>query len=106
MEEESENLRSIQPDLVSENIDAASITDVDAEVLAVQPSLSDAEIVAVMLETEDVSNDNDDAVETEDEPAYRPDKTELLQIIEAMRKFPCFQMMVQLFYLMQIMLLA
>ena len=48
MEEEIENLRSIQPDLVSESIDAASVTDVDAEALAVQPQSSDVEIVAEM----------------------------------------------------------
>ena len=40
MDEEFENLRSIQPDLVSENMDAASFTNVDAEVLAVQIRLS------------------------------------------------------------------
>ena len=39
LEEQIENLRSIQPDLVSENMDAASFTDVDAEVLAAQPLL-------------------------------------------------------------------
>ena len=39
LEEQIENLRSIQPDLVSENMDAASFTDVDAEVLAAQPHL-------------------------------------------------------------------
>ena len=32
-----ENLRSIQPDLISENVDTASFSDTDAEVLAVQP---------------------------------------------------------------------
>ena len=39
LEEQIENLRSIQPDLVSENMDAASFTDVDAEVLPAQPLL-------------------------------------------------------------------
>ena len=47
IEEDIENLRSIQPNLVSENMDAASFTDVGVEVLAVQPPPSDAEIVAV-----------------------------------------------------------
>ena len=41
-----------------ENMDAVSFTDVNPEVLAVQPPHSDAEIVAKLLETEDVSNDN------------------------------------------------
>ena len=39
LEEEIENLRSVQPGLVSENMDGASFTDVHAEVLAVQPLL-------------------------------------------------------------------
>ena len=65
-------------------MDKASFTDVDAEVLAAQPPPSDAEIVAELLETEDVSNDNSDAIETEDEPVYCTNRNELLQIIETM----------------------
>ena len=68
-------------------MDKASFTDVDAEVLAAQPPPSDAEIVAELLETEDVSNDNSDAIETEDEPVYCTNRNELLQIIETMQKF-------------------
>ena len=90
LEEEIESLRSIQPDLVSENMDQASFTDVDAEVLAVQLPTSDAEIVSGLLETEDESNDNDDAIETGDEPVYCPNSNELLEIIETMQKFPLF----------------
>ena len=37
LEEAIENIRPIEPDFVSENMDAASFTDVDAEVLTVQP---------------------------------------------------------------------
>ena len=96
-----------EPVLVSENMDEASFTAVDAEVPVVQPPLSDAEIAAEPLETESVSNDNDDAIETEDEPVYCPDRKELLQIIETMQNSPCFQKVVQfLFNLMQIMLLV
>ena len=87
LEEEIENLSSIQPDLISENMDKVSFTDVDAEVLAVQPPPSDAEILAELLETEDVSNDNSDAIETEDEPVYCTNRNELLQIIQTMQKF-------------------
>ena len=89
-EEEIENLRSIQPDHVSENMNVASFTNVDAEVLAVQLQHYDDEIIAELLETKDVINDNDDAIDTEDEPAYCPDKNELLQIIKAMQKFSLF----------------
>ena len=48
-------------------MDKPSFTDVDAEVLDVQPPFSDADIKAELLETEDVSNDNDDTNETKDE---------------------------------------
>ena len=89
MEEDIDDLRSVQPDLVSENMDAASYTDVDAEVLAVQPPPSDVGIVEELLETEDVSNDNDDTFETEEEHVYCPDRKELLQIIET-KKFDCY----------------
>ena len=71
-------------------MNVASFTNVDAEVLAVQLQHYDDEIVAELLETKDVINDNDDAIDTEDEPAYCPDKNELLQIIKAMQKFSLF----------------
>ena len=45
---------------------------------------SDAQIVAKLMETEDLSNDNDDAIETEDELVYCPDRNELFQIIKTM----------------------
>ena len=77
LEEEIEDVHSIQPGLVSENMDVASITEIDAQVLAVQPLLSDAEIVVELLEMEDVSNDNDDVMETEDERVYCPDRNKL-----------------------------
>ena len=44
----------------------------------------------MFLETEDVSNDNDDEIETEDEPVYCPYRNKLLQIIETMQKFSLF----------------
>ena len=46
LEEEIENLISIQPDIVSENVDAVTFTHVDAEVLVVQLPPSDTEIIA------------------------------------------------------------
>ena len=68
-------------------MDGASFTQVDAEVLVVQPPPSDTEIVAQLLETEDVSNNNDKA---EDELVYCLDRNGLLQIIETMQKFSLF----------------
>ena len=35
-------------------------------------------------------DDNDDAIKTEDEPVYCPDRNELLQIIKTMQKFSLF----------------
>ena len=67
-------------------MDAASFTDVDAEVLAVKSPPSDAEIAVVRLVTKDVNNDNDDAIETKDEPMYCRDRDEHLQIIETIIK--------------------
>ena len=84
------NLSSIQPDLVSENMDAVFFTGVDPEVLAVQSPHSDSEIVVKLLETEDVRNDNDDAIETEDKLVYCPDRDELLRVIETMQNFSLF----------------
>ena len=90
LEEEINNLRSIQPDLVSDNMNEASFAEVDAEVLAVQLPPFEAETVAELLGTEDVSNDNDDAIETEEEPVYFHNRNKLLQIVEHMQKFSLF----------------
>ena len=48
---------------------------------------SDAEIVAELLGTKNVSNDNDDAIKTEDEPVYYPTKKEVSQFMETMQKY-------------------
>ena len=65
--------------------------DVDVEVRAVKPPPSDAEIVAELLETEGVSNDDDDySGEVADEPVKCRDKNELLQVIETLQKFSLF----------------
>ena len=78
LKELEKEIDSIQSDLVSENMDTVSFKNVGAEVLAVQPPASDTETVAELLETKDVSNDNDDAIETEDETVYCPDRNKLL----------------------------
>ena len=94
MEEEIEDLRSVKPDLVSDTIDASSFTNVDAEVAAVQPPLSDADIIADLLDTEDARNGDDDgdngAFEVEDEPVECPDRNELLKMVEMMKQFSLF----------------
>ena len=59
LQDEIDDLRSVQPNLIEEDFDATTFADVDAEVIAVQPPPSDAEIVAELLETEGVSDDDD-----------------------------------------------
>lgn len=63
-------------------MDPVSFNNFDAEVLALQPPPSDIEIVVELLERENVSNHNDDAIKTDDEPVYCPERNTLLQIIK------------------------
>ena len=51
-------------------------------------------------------DDNDDAIKTEDELVYCPDRSEVLQIAKTKQKFLLFSNVMQLFDFMQIMLLA
>ena len=92
LQDEIDDLRSVQPNLIEEDFDATTFANVDAEVIAVQPSPSDAEIVAELLETEGVSDDDDDdySGEVADEPVKCPDKNELLQVIETLQRFSLF----------------
>ena len=93
MEEEIENFRSVQPDLVLAAIDASFFTDVDAEIAAVQPPLSDAEIIMDLLDTEDGGNDDDDDGDNgscEDEPVACPKFSDLLEMVEMMKQFSLF----------------
>ena len=53
-------------------MDAFSFTKVNAEFPVVHTQPSHAEIVAKLSETEDLSNDNGDVIETEDECLYCP----------------------------------
>ena len=87
----SDNLRSVQPNLIEEDFDVTTFADVDAEVIAVQPPPSDAETVAVLLETEGVSDDDYYySHDVADEPVKCPDKNELLQVIENLQRFSLF----------------
>ena len=56
-----------------------------------QPLPSDAEIVAELLETNGVSDDDDYySGEVADEPVKCPDKNELLQAMETLQRFSLF----------------
>ena len=91
LQDEIDDLRSVQPDLTEEDFNATTFADVDAEVITVQPPPSDAKIVAELLEAEGVSDDDGDySGEIVDEPVKCPDKTELLQVIETLRRFSLF----------------
>ena len=60
LQDEIDVLRSVQPDLIEEDFDATTFTNVEAEVMAVQPPPSDAEVVAELLETEGIIDDDED----------------------------------------------
>ena len=93
LQDEIDDLRSVQPNLVEEDFDTTTFADFDAEVIAVQPPPSDAEIVAELLEMEGVSDDDDDyyySGEVADKPVKCPDKNELLQVIETLQRFSLF----------------
>ena len=91
LQDEIDDLRSVQPDLTKEDFDATTFADVDAEDIAVQPPPSDAKIVAELLEAEGVSDvDGYYSGEIVDEPVKCPDMTELLQVIETLQRFSLF----------------
>ena len=54
LQDEIDDHRSVQPNLIEEDFDVINFADVDAEVIAVQPPSSGAEIVAELLEIEGV----------------------------------------------------
>ena len=91
LQDEIDDLLSIEPDHFAENIDAASLTDVDAGVAAIQRSPTDAEIVAELLVNEEEDGSDDESVvEEEDEPLQCPNENELLQVIETLQRFSLF----------------
>ena len=92
LQDEIDVLRTVQPDLIPEDINASSLVDVDAEVSAVQPPSTDAEILADFLETDHISDDElvDDSDDVEDVPMECPGKNELLHALELFQKFSLF----------------
>ena len=87
LKHEIDDLRSVKHNL----IDATTFADVDVEVIVVQPPPSDAEIVAQLLEMEDVNVDDDDySSEVTDELVKCSDKNELLKVIETLQRLSLF----------------
>ena len=83
LQDEIDALRNVQPDLIPEDINAASLVDVDAEVSAVQPPPTDAEILADFLETDNISDDEwvDDSDDVEDVSMECPVENKLLHAL-------------------------
>ena len=91
LQDEIDDLRSVQPNLIEEDFDVTTFADVDAKVIAVQPPPSDTENVAELLETESISDDDYYySGKVADEPVKCPDKNELLQVIETLQRFSLF----------------
>ena len=77
LQDKIDDLHSVQPNYIEEDFDATTFADVDAEGIAVQPPSSDTEIVAELLETEGVIDDDYYSGEVVDEPVKCPDESEL-----------------------------
>ena len=83
LQDEIDDLRSVQPDLIEADFDATTFADVDAEVIALQPPPSNAD---------DWCSDDDDYYSNEvaNEPVKCSDKNKLLQVIETLQRFSLF----------------
>ena len=80
LQNEIDALRNLQPDLVPEDANAASFTDVDTEVSTVQPPLTDSKILAEFFETDNISDVDDEVMDVsdglEEEPMECPNKSD------------------------------
>ena len=94
MSNEIDALQNLQPDLVTEDVNAASLTDVNADVSAVQPPLTDCEILAEFFETGNISDGYDEVMDVrvglKEEPVKCPRKSDFLFIMEVLPKFSLF----------------
>ena len=83
LQDEIDDLHSVQIDLIEADFDATTFANVDAEVIALQPPPSDAD---------DWCSDDDYyySDEVADEPVKCPDKNKLLQIIETLHRLYLF----------------
>ena len=89
LQEEVETLRSSHSEFVPDEIDAAALVDVDANVAASQPVLTDVEILTEFLGRPDDDVDKDgnvEEIEIEDEPSKCPDRNDLLAALELFDK--------------------
>ena len=94
LQNEINALRNLQPDLVPEDFNATLLTDVDPEVSAVQPLLTDSEILAEFFKTGNISDGDDEVMYVsdglEEEPMKFSGKSDLLLALEVLQKFSLF----------------
>ena len=69
---ETDLLRAIQPNFSLEDINAALLTGVYADVSVVYPSNMDAQILAEYLETDNISNEFDEIVDASNKFVHVP----------------------------------
>ena len=72
--DEIDVLRNVQPDLVPEDVNAFWLIDVDSEVSAVKPPLTDSEILAEFFKTGDISDGDDKIIDASDDIEEEPVK--------------------------------
>ena len=103
LQDEIDVLRNVPPDLVPEDVNASSLINVDSEVSAVQPPLTNSEILAEIFKTGDISDGDDEIIDAsddiEEEPVKSPGKTNLLNALELLQKFSSFSANARLFKL-------
>ena len=89
LQDEIDALRTVQPDLIPEDINAALLVAVDTKVSAVQPPPTDAKILAGFVESDNISDDElvDDSDDDEDVRMECPKKNELLHALELFQTF-------------------
>ena len=89
LQDEIDDQHSVQRNLIKEDFDPTAFADGDAKIIAVQPSPSDAKIVAELLETETVCDYYYYYYSSKvpDKPVKCPDKNELLEVIETLQIF-------------------
>ena len=94
LQDTTDNLCSVQPNLIEKDFDITTSANIDADISAVQPLPSDAEIIAELLEMEGVSDYYYYyyyySHEVADEQVKCPDKNELLQVIKTLQRFSLF----------------
>ena len=94
MQHEIDVLRNVRPDLVPEDVNAFSLIDVDSEVSAVQPPLTDSKILSEFFKTGHINDGDDEIIDAsddiEEEPVECSGKTDLLNALELLQKFSLF----------------